>query len=70
MVLLLFRYAQRAGRVAVAACVPAAFAVFLFCIFKRFVDSSLYLAFQPFPAEAALGREIIKVSILQSSESY
>ena len=30
---------------------------------NRFVDSSPYLAFHPFLAEAALGRQIIKVSI-------
>ena len=30
---------------------------------NRFVDSSPYLAFYPFPAEAALGRQIIKISI-------
>ena len=30
---------------------------------NRFVDSSPYLAFHPFPPEAALGRQIIKVSI-------
>ena len=29
-----------------------------------FVNRSPYLAFHPFPAEAALGRQIIKVSIL------
>ena len=30
---------------------------------NRFVDSSLYLAFYSFPAEAAPGRQIIKISI-------
>ena len=30
---------------------------------NRLVDSSLYLAFHHFPAEAAPGRQIIKVSI-------
>ena len=30
---------------------------------NRLVDSSPYLAFYPFPPEAALGRQIIKVSI-------
>ena len=35
----------------------------LLYLYNRFVDSSLYLAFHPFPAEAALGRQIIKVSI-------
>ena len=37
--------------------------LFLLCLFNRFVDSNLYLAFHPFPAEAAPGRQIIKVSI-------
>ena len=37
--------------------------LFLLCRFNRFVDSILYLAFHPFLAEAALGRQIIKVSI-------
>ena len=35
----------------------------LLCLRNRFVDSSPYLAFHPCPAEAALGRQIIKVSI-------
>ena len=35
----------------------------LLCLCNRFVDSSPYLAFHPCPAEAALGRQIIKVSI-------
>ena len=37
--------------------------LFLLCLCNRFVDSSPYLAFHPFPAEAAPGRQIIKVSI-------
>ena len=35
----------------------------LLCLCNRLVDSSPYLAFHPFPPEAALGRQIIKVSI-------
>ena len=37
--------------------------LFLLCLRNRFVDSSPYLAFYPFPAEAALGRQIINISI-------
>ena len=36
---------------------------FLMGLCNRFVDSSPYLAFHPCPTEAALGRQIIKVSI-------
>ena len=36
---------------------------FLLSLFNRFVDSNLYLAYRPFPAQAALGRQIIKISI-------
>ena len=35
----------------------------LLCLRNRFVDSSPYLAFHPCPPEAALGRQIIKISI-------
>ena len=38
--------------------------LFLLYLCNRFVDSSPYLAFYSFPAEAALGRQVIKVSIL------
>ena len=37
--------------------------LFLLGLFNRFVDSNLYLAFHPFLAEAALGRQVVKVSI-------
>ena len=37
--------------------------LFLLGLVNRFVDSSPYLAFHPFPAEAAPGRQIIKISI-------
>ena len=38
--------------------------LFLLYLCNRLVDSSPYLAFYTFPAEAALGRHIIKISIL------
>ena len=40
------------------------FLLLLLYLCNRFVNSSPYLAFCPFPAESALGRQIIKVSIL------
>ena len=40
---------------------PLLLLLLYFC--NRFVNSSPYLAFHPFPAEAALGRQIIKISI-------
>ena len=37
--------------------------LFLLGLFNCFVDSNLYLAFHPFLVEAALGRQVVKVSI-------
>ena len=37
--------------------------LFLLYLCNRLVDSSPYLALHPCPAEAALGRQIIKISI-------
>ena len=45
------------------ACLLPPLLLLLLCLRNRFVDSSPYLAFHPCPAEAALGRQIIKVSI-------
>ena len=42
---------------------PLLLLLLLFCLCNHFVDSSPYLAFHPFPVEAAPGRQIIKVSI-------
>ena len=44
-------------------CLPLPLLLLLLYLCNRFVDSSPYLTFHPFPAEAAPGRQIIKVSI-------
>ena len=45
-------------------CLLLSLLLLLLYLCNRFVNSSPYLAFHPFPAEVGLGRQIIKVSIL------
>ena len=44
-------------------CLLPSLLLFLLCLFNRFVDSNLYLAFYSFLTEAALGRQVVKFSI-------
>ena len=44
-------------------CLLPSLLLFLLCLFNRFVDSNLYLAFYSFLAEAALGHQVVKLSI-------
>ena len=48
---------------ALSLCLLPPLLLFLLGLCNRFVNSSPYLAFHPCPAEAALGRQIIKISI-------